>query len=133
MQKTGNILKQWLPLAAVTVALCGLVYLAVQQSYRMGANDPQIQLSEDGAAALAQGTSPEMVAPPTKIDIASSLAPFVVVFDDSGKVLASSGLLHGQNLPLPAGVLDYTRAHAEDPRHAPARARGAPCRCGQAR
>ena len=54
------------------------------------------------------------MAPPAKIDVASSLAPFVMVFDDAGNVLASSGLLNGQNPPLPPGVLDFTRSHGED-------------------
>ena len=114
MQRISSILRHWLPLAVVIIAMGGLVYTEAQQAYRMNANDPQVQLAEDGAAALAQGTAPEVIAPPLKIDVASSLAPFVLVFDDSGKVLASSGLLNGQNPALPQGVLDYTRSHGED-------------------
>jgi hypothetical protein len=30
MLKVKNILRHWLPLAAVTTLLCGLVYMAVQ-------------------------------------------------------------------------------------------------------
>ncbi len=114
MSKLQNILRHWLPLAVVIVAMGGLVYIEAQQAYRMNANDPQMQLAEDGAAALAQGTAPEVIAPPLKIDVASSLAPFVMVFDDAGKTLASSGLLNGQDPQLPQGVLDYTRANGED-------------------
>jgi hypothetical protein len=61
--KAKNILRHWLPLAAVTTLLCGLVYLAVQQSLRQGANDPQIQMAEDAAAALVAGSTPESVLP----------------------------------------------------------------------
>jgi hypothetical protein len=114
MHKLQNILRHWLPLALVIIASGGMVYIEAQQAYRMNANDPQIQMAEDGAAALAQGTAPEVVAPPAKIDVASSLAPFVMVFDDAGRTLASSGLLNGQDPSLPQGVLDYTRAHGED-------------------
>ena len=114
MHKLQNILRQWLPLALVIVAMGGMVYIEAQQAYRMNANDPQIQMAEDGAAALAQETALDVVAPPAKIDVASSLAPFVMVFDDAGNVLASSGLLNGQNPPLPPGVLDFTRSHGED-------------------
>jgi hypothetical protein len=46
-------LKFWLPLAAAVTMLSGLVYIAVQQNMRIGANDPQIQLAEDAARALA--------------------------------------------------------------------------------
>ena len=114
MLRLNNILRHWLPLAVVIIAMGGLVYIEAQQAYRMNANDPQILLAEEAAVALAQGTVPESVAPPVDTDIASSLAPFMMVFDDSGKVLASSGLLNGQNPSLPQGVLDYTRAHGED-------------------
>ena len=60
MSKLKNILRYWLPLAAVTTLLCGLIYLAVQQSLRWGANDPQIQMAEDAAAALAAGGHAEV-------------------------------------------------------------------------
>jgi hypothetical protein len=40
MQTIFRIIKKWLPLAIATAGLCGLVYLTIQQSLRMGANDP---------------------------------------------------------------------------------------------
>ena len=90
------------------------VYAVVQQDIRTGANDPQIQLAEDGATALGDGFSAYSLVGQTKIDIAHSLAPFVIVLDDSGKVIASSGLLGGQ-VPLPpSGVLDFARNNADD-------------------
>jgi len=46
-----KVLKQWLPLAIVIKLLCGLVYVAVQQEVRLSANDPQIGMAEDLAAA----------------------------------------------------------------------------------
>src|ERR1700733_2714971 len=103
----------WLATAAVTTALCGLVYLAVQQALRASANDPQIQMAEDGAYALANGATPESIVPQGKIDMARSLAPFVIVFDPSGAVLASSADLHGKLPHLPQGVLDFTLQHGE--------------------
>ena len=114
MSRVISVLRHWLPLTAVTTALCGLVYGAVQQVLRQSANDPQIQMAEDAAAALEQGGTVESVLPATKIDVAQSLAPFLIVFDDTGKPLASSGLLHDQIPDLPAGVLDYVKAHGED-------------------
>jgi hypothetical protein len=114
MQTIGNIIKKWLPLAIATAGLCGLVYLTVQQSLRMGANDPQIQMAEDAASNLNAGASVESVVPTNKVDIAESLAPFVIIFDDSGKVLASSATLHGVIPAYPAGVLDYVRQKGQD-------------------
>ena len=109
-----EIIKKWLPLAIATTGLCTLVYLTVQQSLRMSANDPQIQMAEDAASSLNAGASEESVIPSTKVEIVDSLAPFVIVFDESGKVLASSATLHGAVPVYPAGVLDYVRQKGQD-------------------
>ena len=114
MFKLKNILRHWLPLVVVIVLLCGLVYLTVQQSLRMGANDPQIQMAEDAATTLVAGGTPVSILPTTQQDISTSLAPFLVVYSDTGEPLASSGLLNGAAPLLPAGVFDYTRLKGED-------------------
>lgn len=112
--KLKNILRHWLPLAVVATLLCGLVYLAVQQSLRMEANDPQIQMAEDAAVALTAGGTSESVLPVAQVDISTSLAPFLVVYSNTGEPLASSGLLHGTVPLLPQGVFDYTHQKGED-------------------
>jgi hypothetical protein len=114
MKTIFSIIKKWLPPAIITAGLCGLVYLTVQQALRMGANDPQIQMAEDAASALNGGVSIDSVVPATKVEITNSLAPFIIVFDDSGKVSASSATLRGSVPVYPGGVLDYTRQHGED-------------------
>ncbi len=114
MQRVWSILKQWLPLAAISVVVCGLVYVVAQQVLRQSANDPQIQMAEDAAAALAAGTPAAELAPPGQVELSQSLAPAVMIFDDQGQVLASSARLHGEVPSLPAGLLDYVRAHGED-------------------
>jgi hypothetical protein len=114
MDKIKNILRQWIPLAVVISALCGLVYLAVQQELRQSANDPQIQIAEDAGRALENGAAADSQVPADPVAVESSLAPFVMVFDDSGKVAGSSATLRGETPQLPAGVLDYVRTHGED-------------------
>jgi hypothetical protein len=114
MEKIKRTLRLWLPLAVVITAMCGLVYVAVQQVLRQTANDPQIQMAEDAAAALESGAAVESVVPPEKTAIEGSLAPFVMVFNDQGEVVGSSAQLHGQVPRLPTGVLDYVRSHGED-------------------
>ena len=42
MKLIRNILKPWLPLTVTIITVFGGIYLTVQQSYRMGADDPQI-------------------------------------------------------------------------------------------
>jgi hypothetical protein len=109
-----EIFKKWLPLAIVSAGLCALVYLTAQQSLRMGANDPQIQMAEDAASSLNAGASVETVVPSTKVEIADSLAPFVIVFDQSGKILASSATMHGAMPDYPVGIFDYVLKNGQD-------------------
>ncbi len=114
MQTIKNILKSWVPLAVVITLLTGLMYATVQQVLRMNADDPQIQMAEDVASALTAGKPLDSVVPAAQIDIATSLAPYVVVFDASGKAIASSGLLHNQMPTLPSGVFGSVRQRGED-------------------
>lgn len=114
MKIIKKVIRIWLPLALIISALCGLVYLVEQQALRMTANDPQIQLAEDAADALTNGASAESVIPIDKVNIASSLAPFMIVFDDSGNPVASSALLHDQIPAYPEGVFDHVRKNGED-------------------
>jgi hypothetical protein len=109
-----QIFKRWLPLAVATAGLCGLAYLTVQQALRQGANDPQIQMAEDAANALNGGASVDSIVPATKVELAESLAPFLIVYDDSGNVKASSASLHGSVPVYPSGVLHYVRQNGEE-------------------
>jgi hypothetical protein len=114
MWTLARVVSRWLVIAVVVTGLSGLVYLAVQQNYRMNANDPQIQMAEDAVAALASGQAPEAVAPKGPVDIANSLAPWLAVYDDGGQALASSGQFRGQAPVLPRGVFDYARSRGQD-------------------
>ncbi|MGA9398381.1 MAG: hypothetical protein WBV22_09005 [Anaerolineaceae bacterium] len=114
MRRVKSILRYWLPMAVVITALSGLVYLALQQVLRQNANDPQIQMAEDTAQALASGASVESLMPVNQVDLLQSLAPFVIVYDDGGIPVASSGQLHGQISVIPMGVIDYVRRNGED-------------------
>ncbi len=104
-----SVVRRWIPLAVVVTLLSGLLYVVAQQVERIGANDPQIQMAEDAAAALTNGQSTQSVLPDTKTDIAEGLAPYLVVYDDSGTPVAGSGLLHNQLPAFPPGVFDYVR------------------------
>jgi hypothetical protein len=95
----------WLPLAIVASGLCFFTYVAVQQNYRMSANDPQVELAQNDAAALSAGTSPEQIVPSTSVEIGKSLSTFTLIFDANGNVLASSALLDGKTPSIPAGSL----------------------------
>ena len=104
----------WAPVAAAATVICLFVNLAVQQSFRTSADDPQIQLAEDTATG-------QMVEPQRQpreglpaVDIGSSLASWVAVYDDTGRPVVSSGRLHGIMPELPPGIFDYVREHGLD-------------------
>jgi sensor histidine kinase regulating citrate/malate metabolism len=109
-----TILKYWLLSVIVVSGLIGLIYAAVQQDIRQGANDPQIQMAEDIAAKLANGEQVQNVVPSEKVDIAKSLAPYVIIFDANGNPIASSAQLDGQTPTIPSGVFDSVRQNGED-------------------
>lgn len=94
-----------------------VAYVAVQQSYRQAANDPQIELAEDAAAALSSGSPADsLLLGMPQADMSQSLTPFIMIFDDSGKLLASSAYVNGSPsadvLPAPPhGVFDFVRAN----------------------
>jgi hypothetical protein len=104
----------WLPIAFCATALAGLVYVAVQQSYRQGANDPQIQMAEDAAAQIEAGQQPGTVVGSSTVDMARSLAPYLIVYDEAGHVQAASVQLNGQVPSIPAGVLAAARQSGEN-------------------
>ncbi len=106
-------LKAWIPLAVAVTLLSGVIYVTAQQVIRLGANEPQIQMAQDAAAALAAQTPLEDIVPLGQVDVAHSLAPFLIVFDQDRKVLAANAVLHGAVPNLPAGVLDDARQQGE--------------------
>jgi hypothetical protein len=102
---------QWIPLAALTVLLTSMIYIATQQSYRSGANDPQIQMATDAVNALEGGAVPQDLVATNKIDIAQSLAPYLAIYDANHQIVASSATLHGGPLALPSGVFDNAQSN----------------------
>ncbi len=112
--KVLTIARIWIPLAITSTILCALLYLAVQQHIRQSANDPQIQLAQDRAALLSQNKTLQEVVPSTPVDMRKSLSPFLIVFNDQGQVIASSGQLDGKTPTPPPGIFEYVKTHGED-------------------
>lgn len=104
---------------ALTLSLlCGLIYVTAQQVLRQSANDPQIQMAQDAAAALAEGKEePSLQATGgtlAQIDLEHSLAPFMITFDNNLKPITSTAELNGKTPVPPAGVFEFARAHGEN-------------------
>jgi hypothetical protein len=112
-----------LVLCALATGLALALNVIPSQVLRLGANDPQIAMASDLAAALEQGglnetlqagTLPALVSESGKIDMAHSLSPFVIVYDDQGHTIASQAQLDGATPVPPAGIFNYVRNHKED-------------------
>ncbi len=98
----------WITLAFVLSICCGLAYLLVQQNIRISANYPQMQMAEDTLPSVSDiGLQ--------QVNIETSIAPFVSVFDAQGTVRASNAVIMGGATPVPpSGVFDYAHIHGED-------------------
>jgi hypothetical protein len=101
-------------LAGIATGIAFALYSIPQHLLRSGANDPQIQLATDAASLLEGGAAPSIAVPAATVDIARSLAPFVIAYDDQGHPLASQAKLGGGIPVPPAGVFDYVRQHEEE-------------------
>ena len=109
-RRLTEALSRWLPIAIAILGVGGAAYVSIQQVHRSMADDPQIEWAEDAAARLAAGGSATSYDAAEKVDVARSLAPWLAVYDDAGRPLASSGILDGRPPQLPAGVLDAARS-----------------------
>lgn len=109
-----TMLRIWLPLMAAIALLSGLTYVIAQQVLRQSANDPQIQMAEDAAADLESGAAPAQVVGARTVEMSESLTPYLIVYDASGKLLASSARLHDAQPLIPPGVLDAARARGQN-------------------
>jgi len=107
MKSTINV-PWYFPILAIT-AICLLIHVVSQQIIRQSANDPQIQMAEDIATTLNKGKQPSDFNSQDKIDIAQSLAPYIMIYDVQGKPLASSGQIDGNIPNLPTGVFDAAK------------------------
>jgi len=102
-------------LSGIATGVALAFYAIPQHVLRSGLNDPQIQMANDIAVRLEQGVAPEQAIPTAQpIDMARSLAPFVIVYDDQGRPLAAQAELNGSVPVPPPGVFDYVRQHGEE-------------------
>ena len=104
----------FLPATVVLTVACGLSFVGLQQTLRMGANDPQTQLAEDLARQLDAGADATALVGSAKVDVAVSLAPFVAIYGPAGTVVATTGTLDGGPPMPPIGVLDNARSAGID-------------------
>lgn len=103
----------WIISCAIATVIIGTVTVAVQQSIRLSADDPQIQLVEDASRSLMNAEDPDQVILFGNVDPSVSLSPFVAVFDNKGVAIASSFTLDGLVPSPPVGVFDIAWEHGQ--------------------
>ena len=106
------ISKNWLGYASVVTLLCLIVYGAVQQTFRQSANDLQYQLAQDAVNAINKGADPKLLTGTQRLDLASTLSPYVLIYDANGNAFGSNITLNGQIPKPPAGALNEARKNS---------------------
>ena len=100
---------------AAILTICGAgAAVTCQQMLRRGADQPQIQMAKNYASQIVQGKQLEDVFPPIHVDIAGSLEPFAVYYNNQGEPVGSTGHLDQAVPAPPAGVFSYLRTHPVD-------------------
>jgi hypothetical protein len=111
--KNIGIAPHFAALIVITV-LCGLIYAAVQQTYRSSADDPQIQIALDIKNAIENNHSVVKWMTDDSVEISQSLSVFKTLYNKNGEPVQSSGFLNGHLPQLPRGVFDFANTHHED-------------------
>jgi len=115
MNKYANVFKAWFGYTAIITLACGIIYVTVQQDFRLSANDPQLQMAQDAGIAIDKGADPKNLAGTnTNLELSQNLSPFLVVYDTSGNIVAGTATLNGKPLKIPQGVIDYIRKNGRD-------------------
>lgn len=109
-----EIIKSWLPLAAGLTIICLTAFILVQQAIRLSANERPAQIAYDAQLALYSGKDAAAIVEKNPVELSGSRAPFLMVFDESEKLVFSSATVYGKLPVLPDGVLAYTREHNEN-------------------
>lgn len=107
---TRHIFFHTLTLGVLLTLMGGGASLVFQQMLRRGANQPQEQMAAAYASEIASGVKPDEAIPRNYIDVARSLEPFSIFYDDQGTAATGTGYLN-QRLPAPPhGVFNNVRA-----------------------
>jgi hypothetical protein len=104
---------QHLSALAITTIVMAVIYLGIQQTYRSGANDPQMEMLSTAKEHMQTGRAIELFAHDT-IDLQKSPGVFIETFDAAGKPLQSTGYLDGKLPQIPRGVLDHAKTDGEN-------------------
>lgn len=103
----------FLPYAVTITLLCGLLFLTLQQTLRLGANEPLVQLSLELSNRLSKEQEIPHQFPANKIDISKSISPFFYVYDVNRQFIGTTASINGEEVQIPKGVLEAARKNGQ--------------------
>jgi len=109
-----TILLPHLAAAIITTMLSALVYVGVQQAYRMGANDPQIQVARHVAYKLSANRPVPDLAFSDTVNLLESLGIFTQVYNANYALVASTGYIGATTPTVPHGILQAATHNGEN-------------------
>ncbi len=102
-------------LLALFTVIFGTVMIAVQQSYRTNANDPQVEVTGQVAEVMNQNVPLDaIVSDADQIEMDKSLSLFVMIFDKDKKLAGSSAVIDGQPPTPPDGTFEVAKKEGEN-------------------
>jgi hypothetical protein len=105
--------KTWLLTVLASAIVVGFSYLAVQQNYRLGANDSLVQNAELLESYLSAGAQPDQLANGA-VDPTKSLSMFFAITDDNQKPIGGSLQVNGTTPLPPKGVFETAQKKGVD-------------------
>jgi hypothetical protein len=99
---------------AVTTLILIILYACVQQSYRTGADDPQIQIAREVAGRLSTGRTADLFFTGDSLDLSRSGSVFTSLYNSAGKPVKATGFLNGKMPQMPSGVFDFANRFGEN-------------------
>jgi hypothetical protein len=120
--RTPAIVFNALVLAGISTILALALYAIPQQVLRQGLNDPQIEMATNLTAILdkygvTNGLQQKALLASgqgANVDMARSLSPFLIVYNDAGQPVGSTAQLDGKTPVPPEGIFNFVRQHGEE-------------------
>lgn len=100
----------WLGIMVLLTLMFAALYIVIQQSLRYAADDPQSSMAQAVARRLEDGSIPQDLIK-DRVDMATDADPFIIIYDQFGKVVAGNGYLDNHIPLVPIGVLVATKGH----------------------
>jgi hypothetical protein len=104
----------WVVGALLLTAVGVVVYGVGQQAARRAVDDVPRALLEQARDRLSAGVAPATAVGGPTVDLSTSGAPFLLVYDSGHHLVASTATIAGAVPNLPPGVLDDAVARGED-------------------